>query len=317
MAAGAEPVNAWASTADSGFIWPARGSVVYAIKGSVTVSWNRGSGANNWKVVRSKASIDGAGGCAAAIGWSQAGSQIVHKAAATFGGQLGDRCYRYAVWRLPIKQHASATYVSGSIRTLHLWHGSEDLYRGGVFSTQRTMSWCVGASIQMMLNIVRGASDQSKTNQEAYFDYARHNDAYQPAENANGTDPQGWSEALVHYGAGAYSDASSDHFKRAVRDAARRLRQTGKPVGLIVMHSSHAWVMTGFSATADPALDSRAQITAVYVMGPLYPRKSQHGYDPSPNTRFSFDGLKAYLTRYYDSLGPDNEWEGNFVTILP
>ena len=80
----------------------------------------------------------------------------------------------------------------------------------------------------------------------------------------------GWSTTLVHYGAGAYHDARVAHFKEAVRTAALRLRQTGKPVGLVVAHSSHAWVMTGFSATADPALDPQATITAVYVMGPLY-----------------------------------------------
>ena len=75
--------------------------------------------------------------------------------------------------------------------------------------------------------------------------------------------------------------------------------------------------MTGFSATADPALDPQATITAVYVMGPLYPRKPHDGYDPSPDTRLSFDQLKSYFTRYYDSLGPHNPWEGSFVTILP
>jgi hypothetical protein len=122
---------------------------------------------------------------------------------------------------------------------------------------------------------------------------------------------------LVHYGAGSYADTKYDRFNRAVRDAARRLRQTGKPVGLIVAHSNHAWVMTGFTSSADPALDSRAKITSVYVMGPLYPRDSKNGYDPAPNTQISYDGLKRYLTRYYDSLGPNNEWEGSFVTILP
>ena len=75
--------------------------------------------------------------------------------------------------------------------------------------------------------------------------------------------------------------------------------------------------MTGFTATADPAFDSRATITSLSIMGPLYPRSSHNGYDPAPNTRIGYDRLKGYLTRYYDSLGPKNEWEGSFVTILP
>ena len=35
------------------------------------------------------------------------------------------------------------------------------------------------------------------------------------------------------------------------------------------------------------------------------------------NNGISYEGLKSYLTRYYDSLGPNNEWEGSFVTVLP
>jgi hypothetical protein len=315
--AGAEPVSAWASTSDAGFVWPAAGSNVYAIKGSVTVTWAPVSKPASWRVARSVAPLDWTGGCAVASGFIRDATTVVHRASATFKGQLADRCYRYAVWRLPAKGSAPATYRSGTVRTLHLWDGSIDTYRSGVFSTQRKMTWCVGASIQMMLNIVRGTSDQTKANQEAYFDYARHNDAYTPADGANGTDPQGWSEALVHYGAGAYADVKSDHFRGAIRDAARRLRLTGKPVGLVVAHSNHAWVMTGFTATSDPGFDRRATITSVYVLGPLYPRKSHSGYDPSPNTRIGYDHLKRYLTRYYDSLGPKNEWEGSFVTIVP
>jgi hypothetical protein len=315
--AGVEPVGAWASTSDTGFIWPAQGSSVYAIKGSITVSWTAAPKTTSWRVVRQVTSLDWTGGCSAASGFTRDETISVHKASATFVDQRADRCYRYAVWKLPAKNGAPATYVSGTIRTLFRWDGSENLYRTGVFSTQRTMSWCVGASIQMMLNIVRGTSDQTKANQQAYFDYARHNDAYTPADGANGTDPQGWSEALVHYGAGSYADVSYDRFHRAIRDAARRLRQTGKPVGLVVAHSNHAWVMTGFESTADPAFDANAEVTSVYVMGPLYPRKSHNGYDPAPNTRISYEAMKSYLTRYYDRLGPKNEWEGSFVTILP
>src|SRR4051794_14129947 len=315
--AGVEPVAAWASTSDAGFIWPARGSSVYAIKGSITVSWTASPKTTSWRVVRQVTSLDWTGGCSGASGFARDETLNVHRASATFVEHRAERCYRYAVWKLPTTKGAPATYVSGTVRTLHRWDGSDNLYRSGVFSTQRTMSWCVGASIQMMLNIVRGTSDQTKANQEAYFDYARHNDAYTPADGANGTDPQGWSAALVHYGAGRYSDIKNDRFRRAVRDAARRLRQTGKPVGLIVAHSNHAWVMTGFTANTDPALDSRATISSVYVMGPLYPRSAHNGYDPAPNTQISYERLKSYLTRYYDSLGPDNEWEGSFVTILP
>ena len=110
-----------------------------------------------------------------------------------FAGHAADRCYRYSARAMRTKTGASTTFVSGEIRTLHLWGGTYDLYRHGAFSSQRTMSWCVGASVQMMLNIVRDTSDHSEANQEGYIHYARHHDAYKPQDGANGTDPRGWS----------------------------------------------------------------------------------------------------------------------------
>lgn len=169
----------------------------------------------------------------------------------------------------------------------------------------------------MMLNIVNHTKDHTSANQERYITYARRNDLYQsPA--AKGSDAQGWAAALVHFGAGdSYKVVSNPRYKPSIQEAVRRLRATGKPVGLIVAHSNHAWVLTGFEATTDPAIDENAQITALYVMGSLWPRKSSNGYDPPPNTRLTFDELRKFHTRYYDKSGPDNPWEGMFVTIVP
>ena len=38
----------------------------------------------------------------------------------------------------------------------------------------------------------------------------------------------------------------------ALRLAAASIRQTNRPVGLLVWRGRHAWVMSGFKATADP-----------------------------------------------------------------
>jgi hypothetical protein len=240
-------------------------------------------------------------------------------------GQLPNRCYQFAVWAVtapPEEPPAGAsedppTYVSGVVRVLKTWMGKQNLYRSGVFVTQKTMTWCVAASVQMMINVIRGTSDHSRETQQKYIKYARKNDLYTTAE-AKGTDAMGWVRTLARFGGGdGYHVVSSSSYKWAVRTAVKRLRQTTKPVGLIVMHSNHAWVLTGFEATADPALDPSFQVTALYVSGPLYPRQSSGGYDMPPNTRVSYDRMKSFLTRYYDSVGPNNPWEGTYVTIQP
>lgn len=198
------------------------------------------------------------------------------------------------------------------------WSGRYDLYRSGVFSSQRTMTWCVAASVQMMLNIVRGESDHSRSAQKTYIHYARAHDRYKdPA--ITGTDGQGWVADLHHFGGlYNYEIVGSNSFKDALRTAVSRLRATAQPVGLIIDHHYHAWVMTGFEATADPAVDSGFHVKAVYIMGPLYPRPRQsNGLDPPPDSRLSRDELSGYLNTYIDHLKPHNPWEGKYVTIQP
>jgi len=209
--------------------------------------------------------------------------------------------------------------VSGRIRVVSAWTGTEDLYRPGVFSTQQTITWCIGASVQMMLNIQFDQKDHSRTNQEAYFLYARHHDDYAPGDGSKGSDPLGWSNALNFYGGTtAYHPSGATSYKWAVRKAVKRMRLTGKPVGLIVAYSNHAWVMTGFSATADPAVTSDFQVTAIYVMGPLYPRSPHNGYDPPPDTPLSYDKFKSFLTPYLDdTIGKQSPWWGQYVTVSP
>src|SRR6476469_9518017 len=91
--AGAQPVGAWASTSDTGFVWPARGSSVYATRGSITVTWAAAPKTNSWRVARFVAPLDWTGGCSGASGFTRDETTTVHKASATFADHLADRCY--------------------------------------------------------------------------------------------------------------------------------------------------------------------------------------------------------------------------------
>ena len=227
-------------------------------------------------------------------------------------------CYRYLV-ELRLRGGETAAERSGWIRVLPPWTGAYNLYRSGVFSTQRRSSWCVAASIQMMKNVVLGQSDQSFANQQTYMRSARSLDMYTAGDGAKGSDPEGWAATLRVHGAGTnYRVVEKGTFRGAVRAAVRALRKTGKPVGLLVGHGSHAWVMTGFRATAGPGASTNAfEVTHVYVMGSLYPRPKHYGFDPPPNKRVTIDRLKSrFLTRYRDRLGP-SPWNGSYVVILP
>ncbi len=299
-----------------GFLSPSPGLVTYAARGDLTVTWSPGDvTTDSWQLVRSSAPLDINGGCDA-VSWVSEAPIQTSSTSMVLAGQEADRCYRYSVWS-GSDLSADPIYVSGPVRTLTIWNGRYNLYHHGIFASQATITWCVAASVEMMLNIIKDQDDHSRADQEAYITYARRNDLYFTPK-AKGTDARGWAVALQHFGGGDYHDVSNPRFKASIREAVRRLRETGKPVGLVVAHSNHAWVLTGFEASTDPALDYTAQITAVYVSGPLWPRSSSSGgYDPPPDTRLTYDQLRQFHTRYYDSEGPNNPWEGTFVSILP
>jgi hypothetical protein len=120
---------------------------------------------------------------------------------------------------------------------------------------------------------------------------------------------------LNEVGLGQYRLVSLPDFDAAVQTAALALAETGKPVGLVVWAGHHAWVMTGFDATAD-VRRADARVTGVRVMDPLYPHKSKWGRAPAPDRLIGLDALaRQFVRRHrpdYD-LGVPSGW----LVILP
>lgn len=205
---------------------------------------------------------------------------------------------------------------------------SINLYRQGDFVSQATPYWCVGASMQMMLNIVGVTDDDSRAAQEANMEAARalgsnrwQADDEQGAEAAGGAlrgaGSSGWARGLVTLGAGSYVEQAVDGYGPAVAAAVRALRTTGRPVGLIVWRGAHAWVMSGFTATADPLIDPNARVTGVYIQDPWYPRVSSiWGPGQKPNTWISLSALKGdFLPRR--GGGQHANLAGKYVLVVP
>jgi hypothetical protein len=225
-------------------------------------------------------------------------------------------CYRYTVV-LQDSAGFRSERTSGALRVasgLPEWTGTLDLYRSTAFASQATLSWCVAASSQMMLNLVLDRSDTTSASQAAYMAYAQANDSATYSDG--GSNPAGWAAVMnryggLPYGIGRYADRTS-----AINAAASRMRVTNRPVGLLVWSGRHAWVMNGFEATADPAVTSDFTVTAVYVSGPLYPRAANsYGYDPPPDTRLTTAQLATYFSPYYDTVL--RTWNGSYLTIQP
>lgn len=211
-----------------------------------------------------------------------------------------------------------ATLVAGPIAPVGAatWNGRFSIWRGNAFSPQYLDASCVGATIQIMLNLIDGRRDRSKNRQLQYLAYAARNSRYPVTDD--GADPEGWARAMREYGGGSdYGWVTDSTVQAALHRAAGQIRKTGKPVGLLVHFGRHAWVMTGFESTADPKVTNDYEVTAAEVVGPLWPNGTLNGqkFDPGPGT---WQDVRT-LSRKFDAyVVPDQPiWMGRYVTVVP
>lgn len=215
---------------------------------------------------------------------------------------------------------ASASAALGLARpvpvdALSPWTGGISLYRAGAFTTQKTWLWCTAADIQIIRNMVRGTDDHTKARQRSYFDWMRRHNRYDLPVSA-GVDAQGWTAGLRHFVDDRYRLIASATFNEALRLAVIRMRKTSLPVGVTVSHGNHAWILAGFTATADPARTKDFTVTSVRVVGPLYGLQSKNGYDMKPNTKLTVAQFKRFFTPW--RYAPKRMiWDGRYVSIQP
>ena len=133
-----------------------------------------------------------------------------------------------------------------------------NLYRRGDFASQATKLYCVPGAMQTMMNVMdRGATKASRAVQDRLYRLARRLST--DRLRGEGAEPDGWARGLERLGYGQFEVKVANSRMGAIRAAARALRRTNRPVGLLVWRGAHAWVMTGFKATADPAVDGIVQ----------------------------------------------------------
>ncbi len=296
------------------FTSPAAGPERPASAGATTVTWTESAAVTN-RTLRQYYGAAVSGRCTG-VTWARAWTRAVASRTATVRKLVPGICYRYTLTASTIGTGSVVSVNSGVVRVPGSWTGTFDLYRGSAFATQLRWYWCVPASVQMMLNLINGQSDHSWTNQSRYYLYGRPRRAR--LFSSNGLDPQSWMLTLNRFGGGDYRVVTSTNLWLLMRYAARRNRLTGKPVGLLVARGGHAWVMTGFKATGDPAISSSYRLTSIRTMGPLWPRQRYRNrfFDSPPGAWFSIATVSTFYGRYRDRLG-STPWDGKYVIVAP
>jgi hypothetical protein len=203
-----------------------------------------------------------------------------------------------------------------------------DLAGKADFVAQKNFVQCVGASMQMMLNIMGATNDRTAATQLELQRLARELSGRRgDGRQRSGASVRGWAGGLNQLDAGPYRLLGATTLEEALHFAAKAIRQTGKPVGLLVWRGRHAWVMSGFRATADPLTTDDFAVTAAIVLDPLYPHGSTvWGPSPKPREALSPQAVgRQFVPRRMGSMpggtGVGSEimsaLAGKYVLVLP
>jgi hypothetical protein len=188
-----------------------------------------------------------------------------------------------------------------------------NLSRRGDFVAQYTFEGCVGASLPMALNMTAAADGASRDQQRELWEMAQA----RSSSPFGGANPRGWTAALNDLGVGPYVLVSMPTFDKALQIAATAIRETERPVGLVMWRGRHAWVMSGFESIGDPAVHDDVTVTGIRVLDPLYPHGSDSwGPSPKPNSLVKPATLaKQYVIR--DSFRVDLGVPPGYLLVLP
>jgi hypothetical protein len=191
-----------------------------------------------------------------------------------------------------------------------------DLYRQGAFVSELTKNNCVPAAMQTMINIMRGTTDRTLATQNQLYALARR--LSPKTLSGPGAEPEGWAAGLAQLGYGPYTVVVKTTLAAAVQAAATAVRMTGRPAGLLVWYGAHSWVMSGFRATADPALTDRFTVTDLYIEDVWYPRVSSiWGKSRPPDALVPIKRLPRDFLPWRMPGGPYPDKVRKFVIVVP
>ena len=123
---------------------------------------------------------------------------------------------------------------------------------------------------------------------------------------------------LNELGLGPYVVTSEPTRDRAITTAARALRLTGRPVGLLIWRGAHAWVMSGFEGTADPALSVDFAVTHIRVRIRGIRGRARSGVQGRYLiSRIAASKLDDDFLRWRRPTVRYPEKDGRFVLVLP
>jgi hypothetical protein len=124
--------------------------------------------------------------------------------------------------------------------------------------------------------------------------------------------------ALEAYGVHGYEIHAWTSRGDAVRDAAVHMARTGAPAVLLAWRGAHTWIMTGYTADADPLVFPDAVMTGMYVNDPWYPWVSSiWGPSDPPGTWQDDAEMRRNFLPWERPEGRYPDRDGKWIIIVP
>jgi len=133
-----------------------------------------------------------------------------------------------------------------------------------------------------------------------------------------GWGPSAMVKALEAYGVTGYEVRAYETRQDALVDAARTIETLRAPVILLTWRGAHTWVMTGFTANADPLVFDDAKVIGTYILDPWYPRISSIWGSSDPPG--GFQDLAEMRRNYLPWERPEGSYpkrDGLFLAVVP
>lgn len=187
---------------------------------------------------------------------------------------------------------------------------SRDVYFAAGYERQVDSRTCTAAATAMMMNFI--ARRDLNLGQLYILQWEQARDALQNATQ-RGSDPLGWSRAATYFSSRTgrpttYAWEAYGSARSALKRAARQIALSGKPVGLLVAHGRHALVMTGFTASDDPAKHESFTLYSIWTSDPY--GAAHRAYDARATPLDAY--LQTDATPWYDA-----QWYGRYIVIVP
>ena len=184
------------------------------------------------------------------------------------------------------------------------------------FITEIRKTWCAAAATQMVLAI-DGKVELTAAVQKKIVARSAAFWTWRDSHN------KGWGPAMIaavldDYGVPGYTVKTYKTRAAALLDAAKAIQRFRQPVVLMAWYGAHAWVMTGFRATADPLVFPDATVSGAYILDAWYPRVSTlWGRSDPPGT---FQDAAEMRRNYLPWKRPEGRYparDGLFVAVVP